>query len=315
MKIVALDVYTVNPGDLDWDKIRTLGELTVYDNSKESEIEVRAKDAEILLANKIRITDETLARLPKLRYIAVTATGYNNIDIDACRKRNIAVSNVRGYGSYAVAQHTIALLLEITNKVSEHYTAVKENQWSRQSQFCFWNSSMTELYGKRMGIIGWGNIGQTTAKIAHALGMEVVFYNRSKKESDFAKQVSLDELIRSSDVVSLHAILSDENREIINRKTLSQMKKTAIVLNTARGGFINETDLKFALENNLIRAAGLDTLSIEPPPENHPLFAVHNCIITPHNAWAPVETRQRMMNIIYNNIRSFLDGKGQNLLW
>lgn len=314
MKIVALDTYTVNPGDLSWDKIKQLGELTVYDYSEEHQIYERAKDADIILANKISITERGLLGLNNLKYIAVTATGYNNINLEACKKRNIFVSNVRGYGSYAVAQHTIALLLQITNKVSEHHKAVKENEWSKQTQFCFWNSPLTELYGKKMGIVGWGNIGQTTAKIAHALGMEIIYFNRSPKPSDFAKQVSLEEIFKTSDVISLHAILSDENREMINRDTLSKMKKTAILLNTARGGFINESDLKFSLENKIIAAAGLDTLTIEPPMKNHPLFSVPNCIITPHNAWAPVETRARMMDIIYNNIHSFLQGNGENLL-
>lgn len=314
MKIVALDTYTVNPGDLSWDKIKQLGELTVYDYSEEHQIYERAKDADIILANKISITERGLSGLNNLKYIAVTATGYNNIDLEACKKRNISVSNVRGYGSYAVAQHTIALLLQITNKVSEHHQAVKENEWSKQTQFCFWNSPLTELYGKKMGIIGWGNIGQTTAKIAHALGMEIIYFNRSSKPSDFAKQISLEEIYKMSDIVSLHAILSDENREMINRDTLSKMKKTAILLNTARGGFINESDLKYALENKIISAAGLDTLTIEPPMQDHPLFSVPNCIITPHNAWAPVETRARMMDIIYNNIHSFLQGNGENLL-
>lgn len=314
MKIVALDVSTLNPGDLSWDKIKQLGELTVYQNTLDSEILERAKEAVVILVNKLRISKKVIEGLQNLKYIAVTATGYNNIDLEACKEKNILVSNVRGYGSYAVAQHTIALLLEITNKVCLHHEAVKENEWSNQPNFCFWKSPLKELYGKKFGVLGWGNIGQTTAKIAQALGMEIVYYNRSIKKSDFGKQVSLEELFQTSDALSLHAILSEENKEIVNKTTLSQMKKTAILLNTARGGLINEMDLKNALETKTIAAAGLDTLTIEPPAPNHPFLKLENCIITPHNAWAAVETRQRMMDMVFENIQSYLVGGSLNLL-
>ena len=312
--IVVLDGYTVNPGDLSWEGLSKFGSYKVYDNTEESEILQQAKGASILIVNKVQLRAETIKKLSGIKYIAVSATGYNNVDIESCNNLKIPVSNVRNYGSKNVAQHTFALILEITNQVGIHDEAVRNGKWSSSIDFCFWEKQIVELNDKVIGIIGFGNIGRALAKIAHAFDMKVVTNSNQQEIPEYVHRLSTKDLIVSSDIISLHTHLTEQNKYMVDKDFLDKMKSSAILINTSRGDLINEKDLKLALEHEKIRAAGLDVLSIEPPTGGNILIGCKNCFVTPHNAWAAVEARQRMINIIENNIDSFLKGKAENLV-
>ncbi|WP_205509804.1 D-2-hydroxyacid dehydrogenase [Longitalea arenae] len=312
IKIVITDGYTLNPGDLSWQPVEQFGELFVYDRMQPHEIVDKCKDAHIVLTNKVPFNAATLARLPQLKMIGVTATGYNIIDVQAATKSNIAVCNVPAYGIASVAQHTIALLLELTNQVGKHAASVAAGEWTNCPDFSYQKAPITELAGKTMGIVGWGNIGQQTARISQALGMELCYYNPAKKEKAFAPWLPLPELFAKSDVVSLHCPLTPENTGFVNAELISRMKASAFIINTARGQLINEQDLANALNNGRIAGAGLDVLSTEPPNALNPLLNAKNCIITPHNAWVSREARKRVMAVTVANIEAFLNNKPMN---
>jgi glycerate dehydrogenase len=311
-KIVVTDGYTLNPGDLGWKQIEALGQLTVYDRTKPNEIIDRCKDAAIVLTNKVPFNEATLARLPNLKMIAVTATGYNIIDVQAATKKGIVVSNVPAYGTASVAQHTIALLLELTNQVGKHAASVAAGGWVKSPDFSYQLSPVTELAGKTLGIVGWGNIGQQTARIGQAFGMEILYYNPSKKENAFAPWASLPDLFAKSDFISLHCPLKPENTGFVNNELIGVMKPTACIINTSRGPLINEQHLADALNSHRIAGAALDVLSTEPPAPDNPLLAAKNCIITPHNAWISKEARQRVMDVTVENVAAFLKGESVN---
>lgn len=311
MKIVILDGYTLNPGDLDWAPLRALGELIIYDRSASDEIVERAKDADIVLVNKVILNENTITQLPKLRYVGVMATGYNNVDVATAKARGITVTNVKAYGPASVAQHTFGLLLALTNHLELHSQSVFNGDWVASPDFCYWKTPLTELAGKTMGLIGLGDIGSHVARIAQAFDMNVIAFRKSPaqtKDSNI-EMVSLEDVFRKSDVISLHCPLTDETRELINRDRLSWMKSNALLLNTGRGPLINEEDLAEALKNNVIAGAGLDVLSSEPPAADNPLLSAPNCIITPHIAWASFEARKRLLQMVADNLKAFESGE------
>ncbi|MCF0072170.1 D-2-hydroxyacid dehydrogenase [Dyadobacter sp. CY261] len=314
MNIVILDGYTLNPGDQDWAPIQKLGNVTIYDRSAKDEIVERAADAEILLVNKVVLASETLAQLPKVKYIGVMATGFNNIDIEAAQKHGITVTNVKAYGPASVAQQTFALLLAIVNRVETHSQSVSAGDWVTSPDFCYWKTPLTELADKTLGLIGLGDIGSQVAKIALAFGMKVIAYRKHPVPTEGVDMVSLGDIFRQSDVVSLHCPLTEETRHIINRESLSSMKPTAIILNTGRGPLIHEADLADALKNGTIAAAGLDVLSLEPPKADNPLLSAPNCVITPHVAWATFEARRRLLHMVADNLESFQNGNPCNVV-
>ncbi len=308
--IVVLDGYAANPGDLSWDAMSELGELTVYDRTAPEEIVERAAQADIVLTNKTPLSKEALAQLPRLRYIGVLATGYNIVDIDAARERGIVVTNIPAYSSDSVAQTVFAHLLHIANDVATHSQCVKEGEWAACKDFTFQKSSIFELAGKSIGIVGFGNIGSTVARIAHAFGMRVLAMTSKSKENlpDYVEPLPLDSLLAESDIITLHCPLTDSTRHLIDARSIALMKPTAIVINTGRGPLVNEEDLAEALNKGRIKAAGVDVLSQEPPKADNPLIHARNCHITPHIAWATFEARTRLMNIAVDNIRQFLQG-------
>jgi glycerate dehydrogenase len=312
--IVVIDGYTINPGDLDWSKLEAIGHLSVYDRSTPEEAVLRLQDADVVLVNKVRFDEALVSQLPRLKFIALSATGYNNLDIPLLQKYGIAASNVSGYGSYAVAQHTIALLLALCNGVAQHHSAVQQGAWARVDDFCFWNREMTELFGRTMGIIGWGEIGSKVGAIAQAMGMRVIFYSPTSKSSTIAEQVTLEQVWEDSDVISLHCILHEKTQHMIRRESLMAMKRGVFLLNTSRGGLIDELALLEALDSGQVAGAGLDVLSVEPPKAGNILIGHPKCIITPHNAWAPKATRQRLLNMAADNVSAFLSGHPKNLL-
>lgn len=319
MKIVILDGYTENPGDLSWGGFEALGELTVYDRTPfadgTQEIMRRAKGAEIVITNKTPISAETLAALaPELRYIGVLATGYNVVDVAAAAARGIPVCNIPTYGTTAVAQFVMALLLELCHHVGDHSRTVRQGDWSRCPDFCYWNTPLVELAGKTFGVIGYGRIGRAAAKLAAAFGMEVLAYDAFAAGDETARMVTLDELLAQSDVISLHCPLFPETRGIINRDTIAKMKDGVLLINTSRGPLVAEEDLAEALASGKVAGAGLDVLSVEPARADNPLLKQQNCLITPHIAWAPKESRQRLMDIAVANLRAFLDGAPQNVV-
>ena len=315
-RIVVLDGHTLNPGDLSWNKLRALGQVSVYEYSTPEEIPERADEADIILVNKAVIDKAQLARLPALKCICVTATGYNNVDVEQAGKRNIPVCNAVGYGTGSVAQHVFALLLELTNKVQAHHESVLAGQWERSRDFCYTLTPIPELDGRVMGIYGFGRIGQRVAAIAQAFGMEV-FATHKHPERDARPGVSfvpLETLFEKSDVVSLHAPLTEENEGIVNAALLSRMKPTAYLINTGRGGLIDEPALKLALQSARLAGAALDVLSEEPPRNGSVLFDAPNCLVTPHIAWATREARQRLLDISVENVRAFLRGEPGNVV-
>lgn len=319
MKIVILDGYTANPGDLSWEGFEQLGEVTVYDRTISAhgneEILRRAKGAQIILVNKTVISKETIAALkPELQYIGVLATGYNVVDVEAAAKYNVAVSNIPAYGTTAVAQFTMALLLEMCYHVGEHAASTKAGEWSRSMDFSYWKSPLQELSGKTFGIIGFGRIGRATAQLAKAFGMNVIACSRTTKGDEFVPMVPLDELLKRSDVISLHCPLFAETRGMINRENIAKMKDGVLLLNTSRGPLICEEDLAQALESGKVAGAAVDVLTQEPPDEENPLLHAKNCIVTPHIAWASKESRTRLMDTAVQNLRSYLAGHPQNLV-
>lgn len=314
MKIVHLEGNAVNPGDLSWDILNQFGDVTVYERTAPEEAVQRIGDAEIVLINKTPITAELLDQCPNLRLICVQATGYNVVDCDAAKKRGVLVCNVPAYGTNAVAQFTFSLLLELCNQVGHHDRAVHDGKWCSCLSFCFWETPQMELAGKTLGIIGFGKIGRAVGKIANAFGMEVLAYNRSRcpEGEMIGKYVDLDTLLKDSDIISLHCPLTPENRGLINAQTISKMKDGAILLNTARGPLLNEQDVADALGNGKLRGAAVDVVSSEPMLPDNPLLTAPNCIITPHMAWTPVESRQRIIDCTVNSIQGYLNGKPVN---
>ena len=311
MKIIVLDGYGLNPGDLNWDGFEALGELTVYDRTLPSELMERAAGAEVLITNKTLITAENMAALPELKYIGVLATGYNVVDIDAAKARGIVVTNIPAYSTASVAQMVFAHILNITQRVGYYADENKQGRWTKNADFCYWDTQLVELQGKKMGIVGFGNIGQATARIAQAFGMEVCVYS-SKPQfvlPSGIKKMDLDELFAECDVISLHCPLTPDTKEMVNADRLSKMKSNAILINTGRGPLINEQDLSNALNEGRIAAAGLDVLSVEPSVEGNPLLTARNCFITPHIAWATLEARTRLMEIAVQNLKSYLNGQ------
>ncbi|MGG2199162.1 MULTISPECIES: D-2-hydroxyacid dehydrogenase [Paenibacillus] len=311
MNIVVLDGYTLNPGDLSWSEWEKLGRLVVYDRTSPEEIVDRAYEAEILITNKTPLSADTLARLPKLKYIGVLATGYNVIDTEAARQRGIPVTNVPTYGTQSVAQFVFALLLELSSQVGRHDEAVKQGEWSRSQDFCFTRSTLVELSGKTMGLVGLGRIGGQTARIARALDMRVLAAGSGRTTPpphEDVEWVPLERLLAESDVVSLHCPLTPATERMINAERIELMKRSAFLINTSRGALIDEQALAQALHAGRIAGAALDVLAVEPPPAEHPLLTAPNCIITPHIAWATQEARARLMATAVDNVRSFMNG-------
>ena len=316
MKIVILDGYTINPGDLSWDGLRQLGDLTVYDRTEKTlEATIsRIGDAEAVFTSKVPITEDVLSRCPNLRFIGVLATGYNVIDLAAAGKRNIPVCNVPAYSTDAVAQTTFALLLELCVRVGHHNDAVKEGRWCNCADFCFCDFPIRELAGKTMGIIGFGSIGKAVGRIAKAFGMEVLATGSRETEEGRAigTYTSLDTLLAKSDVISLHCPLFPETEKIINKDTIAKMKNGVLILNTSRGPLIDSAALTDALRSGKVGGAGVDVLRQEPPEENEPLLTAPNCYITPHLAWASTEARARLIDITVENLRQFMNGTPVN---
>ncbi|MCP5529280.1 MAG: D-2-hydroxyacid dehydrogenase [Opitutaceae bacterium] len=312
MTIVVLDGYALNPGDLDWAPLRALGEVAIHDRTPVDQIVARAEDAEVVLTNKCPLSAETLARLPKLKFIGVLATGFNVVDVAAARARGIPVSNVPIYGTRSVAQHVFALILAHTQRVETHAAAVRAGRWSGNADWCFWDTPLTELDGKVLGIVGHGRIGRAVADLGRAFGMNVIVHSRSAK--DGVEQVGLDELFQRADVVSLHCPLTPETQGLVNAKRLALMKRDALLVNTGRGPLIVEADLAAALNAGRIGGAALDVLSSEPPPADNPLLTAKNCLITPHIAWATKAARARLLGTVVDNIRAFAAGKPRNVV-
>lgn len=317
MKIVVLDGYTENPGDLSWDGLGALGELTVYDRTPADKVVERIGDAQAIYVNKVPIDRGVMEKCGNLRFIGVLATGYNVIDVETAREKGIVVCNIPTYGTQSVAQYAIALLLELCHHVGEHSACVKAGEWTNNADWCFWKHPLIELAGKKMGIIGFGRIGQMTGKLAAALGMEVLAYDSYPSASgapEGCRYTSLDEVIENSDVISLHCPLFPETKEIINKNTISRMKEGVMIINTSRGPLIREADLAEALKSGKVAGAAVDVVSVEPIREDNPLLTAPNMIITPHIAWAPKESRQRLMDVAVDNLKAYLDGKPSNVV-
>lgn len=318
MDIVILDGYTENPGDLSWDSLKQFGDLTIYDRSIEGDAQVieRIGSAEIVITNKTPITKAVIDACPNMKFISVLATGYNVIDYVYAREKGIPVSNVPTYGTAAVAQFTIAMLLEICHHVADHSRTVHEGKWERGLDFCYWDHPLVELDGKTMGIIGFGNIGRRTARIAKALGMKILATGSKETPEgrELAEYISMDQLLANSDVISLHCPLFPETKEIINKNTIAKMKDGVILLNTARGALIVEQDLADALNCGKVFAAACDVVSTEPIRGTNPLLSAKNCFITPHIAWAPKDSRQRIMDCTQANLKAYIDGAPQNVV-
>ena len=311
MKIVVLDGYTENPGDLSWGPLQELGELTVYDRTPPEAVLERIGDAEAIYTNKTVLSRELIQAMPSVRFIGVLATGYNVVDVQAARERGIVVCNIPTYGTDAVAQYVFALLLELCHRVAHHAQAVQEGRWTACPDFCFWDYPLIELSGKTMGIVGYGRIGQRTAQIARAFGMQVLAYDAFVQAEEC---VPLDELLERSDVVSLHCPLFPETKHIIRGETIARMKDGAILINTSRGPLVDEAALREALTSGKLYGAAVDVVSTEPVQPDNPLLGLENCLITPHIAWAPQESRQRLMDIAVENLRCFLRGAPQNVV-
>ena len=315
MKIVILDAYAANPGDLSWDEFAALGELTVYDRTAQEYAAARMGDAEVVFINKVRLTDDIFAACPNLKLVSILATGYNIVDLAAAKRRGITVCNVPGYSTRAVVQMTFALLLEICQQVGLHSGAVHTGRWQTCPDFCFWDRPLIELDGKTIGIVGYGAIGSAVGTVAQALGMKLLVTARHEKPvPEGARFVSLPELLAQSDVVSLHCPQTAENARMIDAGALAQMKDGAILINTARGGLLDEQAVADALRSGKLLAAGMDVVSAEPIRADNPLLTAPNCFLTPHIAWAPLETRRRLQAISAENLRAFLAGKPQNVV-
>ncbi len=316
MKIVVLDGFTLNPGDLSWKGLEELGECAIYDRSAPEEVVGRADGAEIIITNKVVLSAETISRLAKLQYIGVTATGFNIVDVEAARKRGIPVTNVPTYGTDSVAQMVFAHLLNLTQNVAHHAKTVSNGRWCSSEDFCYWDTPLVELAGKTMGIIGFGRIGRATAKLARAFGMKVIAYDVTSPPDmpEGCEMVALGDIFRRADVVSLHCPLTPQTANIVNEQNLALMKKTAFLINTSRGPLIDEPALAEALDNATIAGAGLDVLAVEPPDKNNPLPKIRNCHVTPHIAWATRAARERLLNASVENVAAFIAGKPQNVV-
>ena len=317
MKIAILDGYTINPGDLSWEPIEALGECEIFPRTMPQETFERSKNADIIITSKVVFDRELLLKLPSLKYIGVIATGYNVIDLEAARERNVIVTNIPDYCASSVAQMVFAHVLELARRVGHHDNSVKKGEWSSNEDFCYWEYPQMELNGKILGLIGCGNIGSNVANTAISFGMQVLAYDPYPRHMDDdppIEFVDIDTVFTQSDVISLHCPLTAETKEIIRTSTLSKMKPTAFVINTARGPLVNEADLSRALNNGIIGGAGLDVLNIEPPDRANPLFRTKNCFITPHIAWASQESRVRLIKMTADNIEAFLAGRPTNVV-
>lgn len=317
MKIVFLDYKTLNPGDLSFDELESLGDVILYrdtDVKNESEIIEKIGDAEAIIVNKVPISKNIIEKCNNLKYIGLCSTGYNDIDIVEAKKRHISVRNCPDYSTYAVSQFTIGLLLEICHNTYRHTESVMAGEWIKADDFCYWKHPVIELYGKTMGIVGFGNIGKNTGRIAKSLGMNVITSGSGPTDEgrEIGEYVSFDELLEKSDVIALHCPLNEKTEKIINKDTISKMKNGVILLNTARGGLIDEADFREALDSGKIYAAGIDTVAVEPMLENNALRGAQNLLITPHIAWASLDTRKRLLDIIVGNLQSYMNGESIN---
>ncbi|MDP3642412.1 MAG: D-2-hydroxyacid dehydrogenase [Bacteroidota bacterium] len=316
MKIVVLDGFALNPGDLSWERLIDLGDCHIFDRTKPEEMFERISDSEVIITNKVVIDKELISRLPKLKYIGVTATGYNVVDVKVASQRFIVVTNIPAYSTDSVAQLVFSHILNVANRVELHANSVKAGDWTINPDFAYWKTPQIELAGKTLGIVGFGRIGRKVAEIAITFGMKVIFQNRSLKADipEGAVQKNLEEVFAESDFVSLNCLLTVENSAFVNLKLLQTMKATAVLINTGRGGLINETELAEALNSGQIAAACLDVLSTEPPLPQNPLISAKNCFITPHIAWATFEARQRLMNITVENLKCYFSGNPKNVV-
>ena len=316
MQIVLLDGYASNPGDLTWEPLKAMGEVTVYDRTQPSEVVERAHDAEIIVTNKVTLTRQTLEQLPNLRLICVLATGYNTIDTQAARDLGITVCNVPAYSTDSVAQMVFALILNMTNRVAHYARQTREGRWSAAPDFCYWDLPVSELAGKTLGIVGLGHIGAKVASIAREFGMDVFAFTSKNSIDlpDYIQKTTLEGLFGVSDILTLHCPLTPDTHELINARTLARMKRGALLVNTGRGPLVNEADVAEALASGQLGGYGADVMCSEPPAADNPLFAQPNAFITPHIAWASVEARQRLLNATFDNIRAFLDGHPQNVV-
>ena len=316
MTIVILDGYALNPGDLSYDNLRQFGTLKVYDRTTPEQVIERAKDADVILINKVVLGEHEFAQLPHLRYIGVQATGYNVVDVEAARKHNITVTNIPAYSTASVAQMVMAHLLNITQSVDYYAQQNRAGRWTKSPDFCYWDNSPIELAGKQMGIIGFGRTGSAVAQLAQAFGMKIATYTSKSQEElpEGVEKLLLDELFATSDVLSLHCPLTPTTRHLVNAERLALMKPTAILINTARGPIVDEQALANALNSGALHAAGIDVLCEEPPVKSSPLFTARNCFVTPHIAWATLEARTRLLQICEANLRAFIEGQPQNVV-
>lgn len=315
MKIVVIDGYCLNPGDLSWEFLAKRGEYRIYHQSDYDQVIERCRDADIIVTNKVVFDEHIITSLPNLKFITVTATGYNNIDIAAAKKHHVLVSNVPDYSTQSVAQTVFALLLELVYHVGHHSQTVFDGHWCKSENFAYWDKPLMELAGKTMGIIGYGRIGQGVAKLAKAFGMDVIVYKHKEgMQADGVELVTMDDIFKNSDVISLNCPLTEENKGLINKKKIELMKHHAFLINTSRGQLVNEADLAEALNSERIAGAGLDVLSTEPPSHDNPLLKAKNCYITPHIAWASKEARMRMMDFTADNIKAFVSSQPHNIV-
>lgn len=313
MKITILDGNALNPGDLSWSPLEQFGELSVFPRTSPDLVAERIGDSDVILLNKINITEDVLSKCPNLKYIGVQATGYNVIDLEACRKHGVTVTNVPSYSTSGVAQMVFSYISEFASRPALHDASVKNGDWVRCPDFCYWKTPLIELEGRTIGIYGYGSIGRKVAKIAKAYGMKVIVCTRTPKD-DIENPVDFDTLLKESDFLTLHAPLTEKTREVINKKSLSLMKKSAFLINTARGLLVNELDVRDALNNGIIAGYAADVVSEEPMKSNNPLLGAKNCILTPHIAWAAVETRQRLLDVVVENLKCWTLGKPQNVV-
>jgi glycerate dehydrogenase len=317
MKIVILDGYALNPGDLSWEGLQSLGSLTVYDRTPPELLLERAEGADVLFSNKTPIGGDAINQLPDLKYIGVLATGYNVIDVDAAKSKGIIVTNAPGYGTTSVVQMTFALLLELAQRVQRHSDTVMQGKWASSADWCYWDYPLVELAGKTIGIIGFGNIGQKVGDVATAFGMNIIGNSRTETDQSHRSNfiwADIPELLEQADVVSIHCPLFPETKGLINKENLSRMKNSAFLINTSRGPIVVDQDLADALNHDVIAGAGIDVLSVEPPSADNPLFKAKNCLITPHIAWATKEARLRLMDIVVNNLAAYLNGAPVNVV-
>ncbi|MEE0978868.1 MAG: D-2-hydroxyacid dehydrogenase [Muribaculaceae bacterium] len=314
MKIVVLDGYSVNPGDMSWDGLKALGDVAVYDRTAPEEVIDRVGDAEVVITNKVALNGATLRALPSLKYVGVLATGYNIIDIATARELGVVVTNIPAYSTESVAQMVFAHLFNIVQRIDVYTAGIKDGEWCRCADFCYMKFPHMELAGKTIGVVGYGNIGSAVGRIAHAMGMDVVTSSSKSADElpDYVRKVGMDELFRCSDVVSLHCPLTPDTRNMVDAARLSMMKPTAIIINTGRGPLIDADALAHALDSGQIYAAGLDVMTTEPPRPDNPLLKARNCFMTPHIAWATIEARRRLMAIAFDNLKGFIEGKVVN---